>query len=62
MKGHWLRLMGPIAGGLFLLAAVLAGWSVPVALIGGGFAMLAGALGALAFTRLKTKDVENSDE
>lgn len=54
-------MLGTVAGAMFLLVAVLANWSVPVALIGAGVAMLAGSLGGLALSSLGQKDEENSE-
>ncbi|MCA8914050.1 MAG: hypothetical protein KDB90_01460 [Planctomycetes bacterium] len=62
MKGRVAALLGPGTGLGFLLVAVLAGWSVPVAFVGGGLAMLTGALGGLAFKRLGTRDKETSEQ
>ncbi|MCZ7605693.1 MAG: hypothetical protein M5U25_06360 [Planctomycetota bacterium] len=48
MRGRLAAWLAPGAGAAFLLSALIAGWSVPVALIGGAIAMLAGALAGLA--------------
>ncbi|MCB9894072.1 MAG: hypothetical protein H6839_06480 [Planctomycetes bacterium] len=61
MKGRLAGVLGPVSGALFLLVAILAGWSVPTALIGGGCAMLAGALAGFAWMRLGQRDKETSE-
>jgi hypothetical protein len=48
MRGRLAAWLAPVAGAAFLLSALIAGWSVPVALVGGAIAMLVGALAGLA--------------
>ncbi|MCB9932557.1 MAG: hypothetical protein H6841_03955 [Planctomycetes bacterium] len=60
MRGRLAAWLAPGAGAAFLLLAVIAGWSVPVALIGGACAMLAGAVAGLLL-RLQDKEEQTSE-
>jgi len=61
MRGRLAAWLAPGAGAAFLLIALIAGWSVPVALIGGAIAMLGGAVAGLAL-RLKVHKEEQTSE
>jgi len=61
MRGRLAAWLAPGAGAAFLLLALIAGWSVPVALIGGALAMLAGAAAGLFVKKAGYKEEPTSE-
>ena len=62
MMGRLAAWLAPGAGAAFLLLALIAGWSVPVALIGGAISMLLGAVAGLFVKKAGYKEEPTSEQ